>query len=75
VQSAYDLSASEAELVKLAEAALRLANDETLRASDRLSAMGRFQRLLQQLNFEVPDDGEIETDVDPRSWPRHRRLV
>jgi hypothetical protein len=69
VRATYDFTASECELVKLAEAALVLANNETLRPSDRLNAMARFGRLLQQLNLEAPGDGEVES-TPLRPWPR-----
>jgi transposase-like protein len=65
VRSLYTLNRTELELVTLAEAALELAHDVTQPASARVSAMGRFQALVKQLNFEV-EDGEATKTHYPR---------
>lgn len=69
VRAAYDLNATETELVSLAEAALVLARDASLKPADRLAAMSRFSQLVRQIDLEVPD-GEVKTRA---AWPR--RLV
>jgi hypothetical protein len=69
VRAAYALSTTEAALVTMADVALALAGDVALKPADRLSAMARFARLVQQLDLEVPG-GEVETIVHPRpAWP------
>ena len=72
IRAAYVLDATETELVNLAETALTLARDPEARHETRLAAMGRFQRLVQQLDLEVPDGGEAETETTRTrgAWPR-----
>jgi hypothetical protein len=72
IRGAYDLDATETELVRMAETALALAGDLSLKPTDRLAAMARFQRLVVQLDLEVPD-GEVEKATNPRAWPRRVR--
>jgi hypothetical protein len=70
VRAAYELNASEAELVRLAETALALAHDAAQPAAVRIQAMRAFSALLRQLDLEV-DDGEVTTAHAPaRAWPR-----
>jgi hypothetical protein len=69
-REAFALTATEAALLDLAEAALVLTSDPTQKADTRLSAMGRFQALVKQLNFEQETDGKTETTSDTRRWPR-----
>ena len=57
VRAAYDLNATEAELVSLAEAALAMARDASLKPADRLAAISRFSQLVRQIDLEVPDNG------------------
>jgi transposase-like protein len=63
VKAAYELSATEAALVGLAEAALALANDVTLTPMARLQAMARFAALVKQVNLEVPADGKAPSAI------------
>jgi transposase-like protein len=70
IQCAYDLDDTEHTLVNLAEAALELARDLTLRPADRLAAMARFQGLVKQLALEAPD-GEVaipDTRFNRSAW-------
>jgi len=71
VRQAYELDATETELVSLAESALALARDASLKATDRLAAMARFAQLVRQIDLEVPD-GQTATTRDSRTgaWPR-----
>jgi hypothetical protein len=72
VRARYDLDATEEARVELAEGALGLARDVSLRPADRLAAMGRFARLVQQIDLEVPD-GQTQinaTTTAARRWPR-----
>ncbi len=70
VRSAYDLNATELELVGLAEAALALARDAQQPPAIRLNASSRYQSLVRQLDLEVSPDGEVETPAPRRPWPR-----
>lgn len=69
VRATYDLDATEAQLLVLAEEALALALDKSLRPADRLSAMTRFARLVRELDLEPPD-GQVETPNVRGPWPR-----
>jgi hypothetical protein len=71
-REAFALTGTEAALLDLAVDALTLARDPAMAPAIRLSAAGRFQQLVRQLNFEeVPDDGEATTDrTGRRPWPR-----
>jgi hypothetical protein len=65
------MDATERTLVALAESALDLARDEGVKPEIRLSAMGRFQQLVKQLDFEEASDGKEEEATSPaRTWPR-----
>lgn len=67
----FVLTGTEAALLDLAVLALQIAWDQTQKPEVRLSAAGRYQRLVQQLNFEESGDGQTETtDARHRSWPR-----
>jgi len=66
IRALYALSVTDLELVPLAETALALARDESLKASERLAAMARFQSLVRQLHLEETD-GEAEGQSTP--WP------
>jgi transposase-like protein len=68
VRQRYDLTATEAMLVRLAEEVLGVALDATQKPTERIAAAGRFQTLVKQLNLEV-EDGEVETG-DVRAFPR-----
>ena len=72
VRAAYALTDTESALLDLAEEALCLARDQTLKPEVRLSAAGRFQQLVKQLDFEESiDDGKAEaTRTDTGRWPR-----
>lgn len=71
VRAAYDLTATELELLALAERARTIALDDTQKPETQLAAAGRFQTLIRQLNLETPDNGEVETnDTRKRVWPR-----
>jgi transposase-like protein len=71
VRETFDLNGTEDALVKLAEQALALAQDQGAKPEVRLSAMGRFQQLTRQLDFEEETDGKAEEATTPdRSWPR-----
>jgi hypothetical protein len=52
IRSRYELDRNEAELVRLAEIALTVANDATERSAERLQAASRFQSLIKQLALE-----------------------
>ena len=61
----------DAVVVMAAVLALQIAWDQTQKPEVRLSAAGRYQPLVQQLNFEESGDGQTETtDARHRSWPR-----
>jgi hypothetical protein len=66
VRATYDLSSTEQTLVDLAHRALALARDPQISPAHQLAAMGRFQRLVEQLDLERPPSGKTE---DSR-WPR-----
>jgi hypothetical protein len=68
----FVLTGTELALVALAELALTIAWDKTQKSEVRLSAAGRYQRLVQQLDFEEEsEDGQAETtDSRHRPWPR-----
>jgi hypothetical protein len=71
VRSQYELSSTEDALVDLAAAAYGLSQDPTQPPAVRLTAMGRYQLLVKQLNLEEQNDGEIEVqDRDVRPFPR-----
>ncbi len=73
VRERYALTATEAQLVALAERALTLAQDPATPAAVQLAAMGRYQRLVQQLDLEeeAAADGEVEeATAASRPWPR-----
>jgi transposase-like protein len=48
----YVPTPTQAHLIRMAAEAARIANDPESRAADKLAAMGRFQRLVQQLGIE-----------------------
>lgn len=54
VMETYEPTKTERVLLGLAVRALKLAHDESARPADRVSAMGRFQRLLADLDLEDP---------------------
>src|SRR5262245_59657280 len=60
LRRAYEFSATELQLVGLAVRALTIANDNTAPRHHQLAAMGRYQRLVEQLDLEEPSDGEAE---------------
>ena len=73
IRAAYDLTATELELLALAERARTLALDATARPDIQLAAAGRFQTLIRQLNLESPDNGQTEAAAPSRpraAWPR-----
>lgn len=72
IRADYVLSAMEEALLGCACDALGMAQDVTLKPSDRLAASGRFARLIQQLDLETPIHGEVETPhtSGDRPWPR-----
>lgn len=51
VRQAYDLDATDDQLVSLAETALTLSMDATVAAPVRLNGAGRFQAIVRQLAF------------------------
>jgi hypothetical protein len=69
VREEYAFNETESVLVDMAVMAMRLSQDATLTPSERLSAVGRYQQLLKQLDLEV--SGEEEKTPDVRGgWPR-----
>ena len=73
VRQAYELSATESQLLDLAVLALTMSRDGLLKPETRLTATGRYQLLIKQLHLEVPEEshGEVEkTGADVRPWPR-----
>ena len=71
IRAAYALTATESELVGLADAALQLAQDLTVKPEIRLTAMTKFQALVRQLNFEESEaNGETQTTGSHSSFPR-----
>jgi hypothetical protein len=70
VRRRYELTPTEQVLVGLAEQALEVAHDATQRPETRLTAMGRYQQLVKQIDLEVESDGKVETPGDARPWPR-----
>jgi hypothetical protein len=72
IRARYELTATEAALLTLAEAAYMLAQDPTQKPHIQISAAGRFQRLVVQLDLEEQPDGKATTTGTPgaRSWPR-----
>lgn len=54
IEAVYELSSTERVLLDLARQSLELAHDAMLKPAERLAAMGRFQRLVEQLNLEAP---------------------
>ena len=73
VRAAYVLNATEDTYIDLADEALTMARDTSLKPADRLAAMGRFSALVKQITFEVPD-GDIKTTPDTRTRPWPRRV-
>ena len=71
IRGAYELDATETELVQLAETALALARDSAQLPAVRLAAMARFQSLTRQIDLEGPSDGEVAT-ATPRSHAPRR---
>lgn len=71
VRQAYDLSAVELRLLGLAERALTLASDDTVKPELQLAAMARYQSLVKQIDLpqEEPADGTAEAPPAAR-WPR-----
>jgi hypothetical protein len=70
VRQRYELTVTEEALVDMAAEAMRLAQDQKVGPEVRLRAVARFQAVIRQLNFEVPD-GEVEkTPGTVRPWPR-----
>lgn len=55
IEAVYELDDTERILVDLARQALIMACDNDARSTERLQAMNQFQRLIKQLDFEVPD--------------------
>ena len=70
VRAAYALTATELEILALAERARAIALNDTVKLETQLAAMGRYQTLVKQLNLESPDNGEAETRETGRAWPR-----
>jgi transposase-like protein len=73
VRQAYELTATEQRLVDLAVEALTMARDAAKPETVRLAAMGRYQRLVQQLNLETLNgatESAIEDAAGGGSWPR-----
>jgi hypothetical protein len=66
VRGLYRLTATEQELVALAESALALARDGALKPAERLMATARFQALVKQLHLEESDG---QTERQPAPWP------
>lgn len=56
--AAYPFTETERVMLDLARRALRLAQDTEARPSDRLAAMGRFQRLVEHLRLDAPRQSE-----------------
>jgi hypothetical protein len=71
IRNTYELTVTESVLLDCAVDALHMARDTTLKPADRLSASGRFGRLIQQLNFEAPD-GKAQTLSATRTHSRIR---
>jgi hypothetical protein len=65
IRALYALSSTEETLLDLARRALEIARDPEARPADQLAAMGRFQRLVIQLNLEKPL-GKVEEPSRPR---------
>src|SRR5262245_46084568 len=73
VRATFALSATEGALLALAVAALELAQDASQKPEIRLSAAGRFQQLVKQLNFEEEQSGEAATYLNrSNTWPPRR---
>ncbi|MEX2122373.1 MAG: hypothetical protein WD795_00640 [Woeseia sp.] len=60
IESLYELSNTERVTLDLARRALEIARDEFAKPTERLTAMGRFQQLVKDLNMEKPI-GKAET--------------
>ena len=73
MRAAYVFNATEDTYIDLADEALTMARDRSMKPADRLAAMGRFSALVRQINFEVPD-GDIKTTPDTRTRPWPRRV-
>lgn len=74
VRRAYELTATEEQLLDLAVAALRLARDVTLKPGDRMAAAGRYQQLVKQLDLEQEEDDGQASTTRPTSPPTLRRI-
>jgi hypothetical protein len=71
VGASHILTATEMELASLAERALTMARDPSLKPETQLQAMGRYQQLIKQLDLEAEsDDGETATTGPRPPWPR-----
>ncbi len=74
IRRAYALSSTELQLLVLCVEALTLARDTAAKPEVRLSAMGRYQQLVRQMNLESGDtaDGKVETETAAtiRAFPR-----
>lgn len=71
VREMGELDATRSALVDLAVAALKMSRDPENRPETRLSAMGRYQQLVRQLNL---DSGEGSTSGSGRTLPQARAV-
>jgi hypothetical protein len=73
VRETYELDSTGKVLVDLSVSALLMANDVTASRKDKLSAMGRFQQLVKQLNLEGADLAGAAAPVTPARAARPAR--
>ena len=71
IAATYNLDSTDRTLLDLARRALEIAHDDDSKASERLAAMGRFQRLVSQLKLEAPQASE--RDAGRERPPRPER--